>query len=107
MKIFFSIVLLVNIFLLLWEFREGAFNTAKHNAKQASTILGRESILLVSEVKKELLTPTATDYKPVSNGYSATPTSIIRAIENIPAQAVRHSPTADPRPADSAVTFLP
>jgi hypothetical protein len=107
MKILFSFILLTNIFLLLWEFREGAFNAERHNSKQATTILGRESILLISEVKKEILTPAAANYKPENDGYSTPQTNVIRAIENIPVQAVRHSPTAEPRPADSAIIYLP
>lgn len=48
MKILFFLVLLANVALLMWEYRQGAF---EHDSKAAQQ-QGREPIVLVSELRK-------------------------------------------------------
>jgi hypothetical protein len=52
MKILCLFVLIANIFLLMWEYRGGAFATHKKNPEQ-QVIKGKEQILLLRELKKE------------------------------------------------------
>jgi hypothetical protein len=52
MKILCLLVLLANIFLLMWEYRSGAFTVHKGNPEQ-QVIKGKEQILLLRELKKE------------------------------------------------------
>jgi hypothetical protein len=52
MKILCLLILLANIFLLMWEYRSGTFTTDKKNSEQ-QIIKGKEQILLLRELKKE------------------------------------------------------
>lgn len=52
MKILCLLVVLANIFLLMLEYRSGAFTVDKKNAEQ-QIITGKEQILLLRELKKE------------------------------------------------------
>jgi hypothetical protein len=52
MKILCLLVLLANIFLLMWEYRSGAFTAHKEKPEQQA-IKGKEQILLLRELKKE------------------------------------------------------
>ncbi len=52
MKILCLLVLLANIFLLIWEYRGGAFTAHKENPEQGA-VKGKEDILLLRELKKE------------------------------------------------------
>lgn len=53
MKILCLLALLGNIFLLTWEYRNGAFTAHKENLGQHA-IKGKEKIFLVHELKKEM-----------------------------------------------------
>jgi hypothetical protein len=50
MKILCLLVILANIFLLMWEYRNGAFTAQKENLEQHA-IIGKEQIFLVHELK--------------------------------------------------------
>lgn len=52
MKILCLLVVLANIFLLMLEYRSGAFTADKKNAEQ-QIIKGKEQILLLRELKKD------------------------------------------------------
>jgi hypothetical protein len=52
MKILCLLVLLANIFLLMLEYRNGAFTSHKENSEQHA-IKGKEQILLLRELKKK------------------------------------------------------
>lgn len=50
MKILCLFVILANIFLLMWEYRNGAFTARKETLEQHA-IIGKEQIFLVRELK--------------------------------------------------------
>ena len=52
MKILCLLVILANIFLLMWEYRNGAFSAHKENPGQ-HLIYGKEQIFLLHELNKE------------------------------------------------------
>jgi hypothetical protein len=52
MKILCLLVALANIFLFMWEYRNGAFVEPKTNAGQTA-IIEKEQIILLQELKKE------------------------------------------------------
>jgi hypothetical protein len=52
MKILCLLVALANIFLFMWEYRNGAFIEPKANAGQ-TIFAGKEQIVLLRELKKE------------------------------------------------------
>jgi hypothetical protein len=52
MKILCLLVLIANIFLLMWEYRSGAFTAPKKTPEQ-QLIKGKEQIYLLSELKKK------------------------------------------------------
>jgi hypothetical protein len=52
MKHLFLLLILANIFLFLWEYREGGFNAAKKNSIIESTTIV-EPILLANEIEKD------------------------------------------------------
>jgi hypothetical protein len=52
MKILCLLVILANIFLLTWEYKNGTFLSRKENPEQHA-IKGKETILLLHELKKE------------------------------------------------------
>lgn len=56
MKILCLIVILANIVLLMWEYRNGAFDARKATPEQAA-IVGTEQIILSHEQKKESQPP--------------------------------------------------
>lgn len=52
MKILCLLVILANIFLLMWEYRSGAF-TAHNEKPEQQTSYGQDQILLLHELKKQ------------------------------------------------------
>ncbi len=50
MKILCILVVLANLFLLMWEYRSGAF-TQKKSSQEQHLIIGKEPIILLDEVK--------------------------------------------------------
>ena len=58
------LVLLANIFLLLWEYRTGAFSSTT-NASEQQVLQGNEPIVLLEELPEESNTlPTVASPKP-------------------------------------------
>ena len=60
MKVLFFLVLLANVVLLMWEYRQGGFEQAGKAAQQQ----GREPIVLVSELRKEVVNVDFTSLYP-------------------------------------------
>lgn len=80
MKILCLLVVLANIFLLLWEYRAGAFTIRKDNV-ELQAINGREPILLAHEMikKSQPLLPSVNQPAPVN---TTTPDSNLPTEQN-------------------------